>query len=227
MSRGTCQTTANEQVFSKAIDDCDLFTFRVRSCDEYSSLQHSSLRCIDVPSREDALALFKDYLDNTDFHVVNLINYPTTQTMIQELYTQLRQGEKVNLASVAFVLSFCAASAFFWDQEVPSIFNFRSEESAAAHSHKWRASAFDLLDQSQRAALNSLDAIHARLILADLIYNMEGTSSRFRYIQSGARATAYEMGLHLIDMPSHENGDSDLSREMKRRVWWYLASTDW
>lgn len=218
---------ANGQALSKAIDDCDLFTFRVRSCDEYSSLQNSPPRCIDVPSREVALALFKDYLDNTDFHVVNLIHYPTTQTMIQKLYTQLRQGEKVNLVSVAFVLSFCAASAFFWDQECPSVFNFRSEGNAAAHSHTWRASAFDLLDQSQRAALNSLDAIHARLVLADLVYNMEGTSSRFRYIQSGARAAAYEMGLHLIDLPGHENGDTSLCREMKRRVWWYLVSTDW
>ncbi|KAI7787372.1 hypothetical protein LA080_016447 [Diaporthe eres] len=184
-------------------------------------------RCIDIPSREDALALFKDYLDNTDFHVVNFIHYPTVQAMIHKLYTQLRQGEKVNLASVAFVLSFCAACAFFWDQEFPCGFNFLSEENAAACSQVWRASAFDLLDQSQRAALNSLDVIIGRLILADLTYNMEGTSSRFRYIQSGARAAAYEMGLHLIDLPGHEDRDTSLHREMKRRVWWYLASTDW
>ncbi|KAG6353761.1 hypothetical protein INS49_005239 [Diaporthe citri] len=168
-----------------------------------------------------------DYLDNTDFHVVNFIHYPTAQATIAKMYTQLRQGEKVNLASVAFVLSFCAATAFFWDQEFPCGFSFLSEENAAAYSQVWRASAFDLLDQSQRAALNSLDAIIGRLILADLIYNMEGTSSRFRYIQSGARAAAYEMGLHLIDLPGHEDGDTSIYREMKRRVWWYLASTDW
>lgn len=222
-----CCRTANGQALPKVIDDCDLFTFRVTSCGEHSSPRRSSLRCIDIPSREDALALFKDYLDNTDFHVVNLIHYPTTQTMIHKLYTQLRQGEKVSLASVAFVLSFCAASAFFWDQEFPSGFDFLSEENAAAHSHAWRASAFDLLDQSQRAALNSLDVILARLILADLVYNMEGTSTRFRYIQSGARAAAYELGLHLIDLPGHEGEDTSLHREMKRRVWWYLVSTDW
>ncbi|KKY36954.1 hypothetical protein UCDDA912_g03048 [Diaporthe ampelina] len=209
------------------IDDCDLFTFRLTASGEYSSPKRSSLRCIDLPCREDALALFKEYLDNTDFHIVNLIHYPTAQTMIHNLYTQLRQGDKVSLASVAFVLSFCAASAFFWDQEFPSGFNFLSEENAAARSHAWRAAAFDLLDQSQRAALNSLDSIHASLILADLIYNMEGTSSRFRYIQSGARAAAHEMGLHLIDLPGHEDGDTSLYREMKRRAWWYLASTDW
>lgn len=147
--------------------------------------------------------------------------------MIHKLYTQLRQGEKANLASVAFILSFCAASAFFWDQEFPCGFNFVSEENAATYSQVWRASAFDLLDQAQRAALNSLDAIIGRLILADLIYNMEGTSSRFRYLQSGARAAAYEMDLHLIDLPGHEDGDTSLNREIKRRVWWYLASTDW
>lgn len=218
---------ANKRTLLQVIDDCDLFTFRVTSYGEYPSPKRSSPRCIDIPSREDALVLFKDYLENTDFHVVNLIHCPTTQTMIHKLYTQLRQGEKAKVGSVAFVLSFCAASAFFWDQEFPSSFNFLSEENAAERSHAWRAAAFDLLDQSQRAAMDSLEVIVARLILADLIYNMEGTSSRFRYLHSGARAAAYEIGLHLVDLPGHENGDTSLYREMKRRVWWYLASTDW
>lgn len=159
---------------------------------------------------------------------MNLIHQPRAKTLIHELYKQLRrQGGKINLSSVAFVLSFCAASAFFWDQEFPHGLDFLSEENAAKCSRAWRASAFDLLDQSQRAGLHSLDTIISRLILADLVYNMEGTSARFRYIQSAARAAAYEMDLHLIDLPAHENGDTIPDREMKRRVWWYLASTDW
>lgn len=209
------------------LDDCDVFTFHVTSGGETLNPKHASARCIDMPCREDALALFTEYLDNTDFHIVNLLHYPTVQTMIHDLYTQLRQGEKASLGSAAFVLSFCAASAFFWDQEFPTPFNFLSEENSAAHSRIWRAAAFDLLDQSQRTATHSLDAIYARLILSDLIYNIEGTSSRFRFIQSGARAAAYEMGLHLLDLPGQDTGDTKFSREMKRRVWWYLASTDW
>ncbi|KAK2614922.1 hypothetical protein N8I77_001711 [Diaporthe amygdali] len=209
------------------LEDCELFRFRVVNSGPYLDPKRTSVRCIDIPCREDVLALFKGYLDNTDFHIANLIHYPTVETMIHGLYTQLLQGEKVNLGSAAFVLSFCAASAFFWDQEFSSTFDFLSEENAAAHSHAWRTAAFDLLDQLQRSALNSLDAIYARLILADLIYNMEGTSSRFRYIQSGARTAAYEMRLHLTDLPGRETADTGFSREMKRRIWWYLASTDW
>lgn len=147
--------------------------------------------------------------------------------MIHHLYKQLQQDEEVSFSSVAFVLSFCAASAFFWDHEVPSGFDFLSQENAATCSRAWRVSGFDLLDQCQRADLNSLDSILARLILADLVYNMEGTSARFRYIQSASRAAAYEMGLHLTDSPSRGSGDTSIDREIKRRVWWYLASTDW
>lgn len=173
------------------------------------------------------MALLKEYLDNTDFHIGTLIHYPTAQTTIHHLYKQLQQDDKVSLPSVAFVLSVCAASAFFWDQEFPSGFDFLSEENAATCSRAWRVSAFDLLDQCQRADLNSLDIILARLILADLVYNMEGTSARFRCIQSAARVAAYEMGLHLVDLPSRGMGDTSVDREIKRRIWWYLASTDW
>jgi hypothetical protein len=152
------------------------------------------------------------------------------QAKIHNAYQQLRQGEKIRLSTAAFVLSFCAASAFFWDREFPSGFEFLSQENAATCSHTWRASAFDLLDQSQRADQDPqpLDIIIARLILADLVYNMEGISARFRYNQSAARAAAYEMGLHLIDLPDRVvDQDTNADRETKRRVWWYLASTDW
>lgn len=147
--------------------------------------------------------------------------------MIHKLYTQLRRGQAIDLGSAALILSFCAVSAFFWDKNFPSTLSFLAEDKAAAQSYAWRGAAFDLLDQCQQTALKSLDAIHARMVLADLIYAIEGTSSRFRYIHSEARAAAYELGLHVVDLPGNESYDSEVLRETKRRTWWYLATTDW
>lgn len=147
--------------------------------------------------------------------------------MIGDVYTQIRQGHRIDLGSAALILSLCAASAFFWDEDFPSRVNFLSEGIAATQSLVWRSAAWDLLDQAQRAASNSLEAIQARLILADLLYNNEGTTSRYRYVQSCARAAAYELKLHLIDLPGNSSTDTPVLREMKRRLWWYVASTDW
>lgn len=211
----------------QVLDDCETVTFRVAGSAEYLYPGQPSVRCISLPSQEDALALFDDFLVHTRSFNVNNVHSPTVHTMIHGLYAQLRQGQEINLGSAALILSFSAASAFFWDKDFPSTFNFLAEDKAAAQSHAWRGAALDLLDQCQRTAVNSLDTIHARLVLADLVYNMEGTSSRFRYIHSGARAAAYDLRLHLVDLPDNESGDSELLRETKRRAWWYLAVTDW
>lgn len=213
----------------QALDDCDTFTFRVTGSGEHASPRSASHRCVDLPSREEAVALFQDYLDNSDFRFGNVMHSPSVQAMIGKVYARLRQGHRIDLGSAALILSVCAASAFFWDQDrqVPAHFSFESEDHAAAQSHAWRGVAWDLLDQAQRASSHSLDALQARLVLADVVYNLEGTTSRFRYIHGCARAMAYELKLHVVDLPGRESTDSPFLREMKRRLWWYIASTDW
>ncbi len=74
------------------------------------------------------------------------------------------------------------------------------------------------------------------MLLADLIYNTEALSFRFRYMQNCAVAVARELSLHLVDSPSrprpaaaaaYPRDDDATTREIKRRIWWHLASTDW
>lgn len=190
-----------------------------------------------MPTREDAQILFQDYVDNSYFQIANVLHLPYIQSTIDQVYQQLRQGHKVDLGSAALILSFCAASAFFWDQGFPTKFNFPSNDddddnaaaAAAAQCHLWRGAAWDLLDQAQRSACHSLDAIQGRMILADLLHNLEGITSRFRQLHSCARTSAYELRLHLVDLPGHHHHltDNPFLREIKRRIWWHLVATDW
>lgn len=173
------------------------------------------------------MALFEDYIRYSDFHISNVLHATSVKAMVGEVYMQLRSGHTIDSGSAALILSICASSAYFWDWDFPAHFRFLSEDNAAAQSLAWRGAAWDLLDQGQRAAKHSLDAIQARMILADVVYNLEGATSRFRYLHSCARAAAYEVKLHLIDMPGRDSEDNELQREIKRRVWWYLAGTDW
>lgn len=192
-----------------------------------ASARHTNVRCVDLPNREVASGLFKEYLDSSDSQVPNILHPSLVQATIDNVYNQLQQGHKINLGSAALILSICAAGAIYWDSEFSSRFNLHSEDDAAAQCVVWRNAAWDLLDQAQRAALHSLDAVQARIVLAELLYNMEGTTSRYRYVQSCARAVAYELRLHLVDLPGNSSADTSILREMQRRLWWHIVSTDW
>lgn len=210
-----------------ALDGWVKFSFRVAPPGSYSGPNSSSTRCVDLPSRDDAASLFHDYLDASDVQVAAMLHPPSFQATMSNVYSQLRQGHQVDISCAALILAICAATAFYWDQDLPFLFPFQSEDHAAAQSHAWRTAACDLLSQSQRCSSTGLETIQAQVIIADLIYNMEGTTSSFRYMHSCARAAAYELKLHMIDLPGQSLTDDTILREMKRRVWWYLVGTDW
>jgi hypothetical protein len=70
------------------------------------------------------------------------------------------------------------------------------------------------------------------LVLQFLINHIEALSPRFRVLLAEALAVSRTLGLHLIDSATTGGaplqGSADpVTREMKRRVWWYLTSTDW
>ncbi|PSR78117.1 hypothetical protein BD289DRAFT_129978 [Coniella lustricola] len=213
---------------SLTLDDCAAFDFRVAAPGEPTTARQTYVRHVDLPSRDDALALLDDYLDNSDYYVANILHPASVRATVDAVYTRLlRQGQKVDLGAAAFILCFCAAAAFFWDSDCPAQCNFTSEDHAAAQSQAWRVTAWDLIDQAQRSACNTLEMIQARLVLADLLYNVEGMTPRFRYIHSCARTAAYEAKLHLVDYPASRSADTAIMKERKRRIWWYIAGTDW
>ncbi|KAF6799531.1 hypothetical protein CMUS01_15623 [Colletotrichum musicola] len=59
------------------------------------------------------------------------------------------------------------------------------------------------------------------------MYNFEGCSARFRFLHSCSLSAARESCLHLTDSPASESRDDIPTREIKRRVWWLIVSTDW
>lgn len=194
---------------------------------EFTRVRHTDVQVVEIPTREDALEFFLVYLNNSDSQVPNILHRSSVQVSIVDVYSHLQQGHKINLGSAGLILSICAAGALLWEEGFSSRFSFLSDDNAATQCIVWRTATWDLLDQAQRIGLHSLEAIQARLILAEILYNMEGTTSRYRYVQSCARTAAYELRLHLVDLPGNMSADTPFLREMKRRIWWHIASNDW
>ncbi|KAK0702330.1 hypothetical protein B0H67DRAFT_394683 [Lasiosphaeris hirsuta] len=186
----------------------------------------ASQRCMWLPSKDDALTFYEYYLD-TAHCFTRIIHPPATRALITNFYAQPvhERDQKPSIGTAALVLSISATAAFFWN-EISSHYQFRSEKDALHRSRTWLKATWDILDQSRQASLSSLETVQASIVLADLIYHTEGCSARFHHLQNYALAAARGLHLHLIDVqPPPSNGS--LAQEMKRRVWWYLVSTDW
>ncbi|GJC85496.1 putative transcription factor lepB [Colletotrichum liriopes] len=177
-------------------------------------------------TREEALVLLQDFIENP-FHLLTIIHAPAAKLMVDNFYRSLAQGEDPNPAHAALILSIAATSAFFYNEGSKSLGSFTSTEEATHTALGWFKSALNILEKSRPSTYSCLEEVQARSVLAYLVYNMEGCSARFRFLHSCSLAAARENCLHLIDSPSSEQQDDVTAREIKRRVWWHIVSTDW
>ncbi|KAM7192108.1 hypothetical protein V8F33_008533 [Rhypophila sp. PSN 637] len=206
----------------------------------------TSVKSIWLPSKEGILALLDDYLQGQHMFL-GIIDPRAMRNIISHVYSDLPHQKSLELSQVALLLSIAATSAFFWDKEDGHLkYQFSSAFDAANWSVFWRNSAWDLLDQLRRDIAGSLEELQATCILAHLISQIEGCPSRYRRLQGNAITIAREISLHMVDAPNaflpwdrhgeplagedltlYQTRDSEAVKEIKRRVWWYLAGTDW
>ncbi|KAI1429034.1 hypothetical protein F5Y12DRAFT_589262 [Xylaria sp. FL1777] len=177
-------------------------------------------------TREEALLLLRDFCENP-YHLLPIIYEPSARSLIDTFYTQVEQDHEGDPTAAALILSIASTSAsFFSSSSTHKI--FASTEDADQASAAWRQSALAILDDSQFSTQGSLERCQARAIIAYIVSNVEGCSVRYRYLHSSSMAIARDMSLHLIDSPAMTDKSDDLpTREIKRRLWWHLASTDW
>ncbi|KAK7908874.1 hypothetical protein PG985_016177 [Apiospora marii] len=181
-------------------------------------------------SRSEALSLFHDFVENA-YHLLHVLQLDATRFLISNFYTQLEQDgtTAVNPAHAALILGIAATTAFFWDARVPSQHVFESEKAAQQASLTWRRSALDLLGLVQQSGTASLETAQAYAIVAYLYYNVDGQSVQFRFLHASSVAACREISLHLVDSPGSTDSVADdaATKEVKRRLWWHVAATDW
>ncbi|KAK8081242.1 hypothetical protein PG996_000023 [Apiospora saccharicola] len=202
--------------------------------DKASSSSRSSSHCIQqgptwLMSRNEALSLFHDFVDNA-YHLLHILQTDATRSLIDSFYAQLETDRTVtvNPAHAALILGIAATTAFFWDARVPCQHIFESEKAAQQASLTWRRSALDLLGVVQQSSTASLEAAQAYAIIAYLYYNVDGQSAQFRFLHAASVASCREISIHLVDSPgTTDSGDDAATKEVKRRLWWHVAATDW
>ncbi|KAI8948704.1 hypothetical protein F4801DRAFT_439784 [Xylaria longipes] len=178
-------------------------------------------------TREEALLLFRDFLENP-YHLLPFIYEPSARSLINHFYTQLEQGHEGDPTAAALILSIASTSASFFSPNTATNNIFASTDEATQASVAWRQTALIILDDPRLPSDGSLEGCQARAILAYAACNIEGCSARYRFLHSCSVAIARDMSLHLVDSTTAADKSDDIpTREMKRRLWWHLASTDW
>ncbi|VUC38082.1 unnamed protein product [Clonostachys rosea] len=187
------------------------------------------VRCIWLPQREEAKELVNAYIEELIFFQ-HIAHGPALRLLVDQVYESLQSGADVHLGSVALMLSICADITYLWTPSIsrPSI-NL-SDAEASCQSSFWTKATLDVLDHGHRNSHVSIEAIQATMMLTFIIGNMEGISIRSRTIVAQAITMARELSLHRIDcrlLPGQVPRYTGIQAEIGRRVWWYLAATDW
>jgi hypothetical protein len=151
-----------------------------------------------------------------------VVHGPSIKDLVIKVYNHLRQGvSQVPSGSIILLLSIFAFVAYSWTANNDDMNVFSNFEEANAQAMAWIAEAFDELESSQRNSEVSLECVQGLVILASILFNLEGVTSRAYSTLCRAIAMARDLGLHRHDHPQDRASSAitGVRDEVGRRVW--------
>jgi hypothetical protein len=178
-----------------------------------------------LPPLAEVMGLFRYYCDYLDFQYHLIIPHIVEQ-QIQKIYDSVAQNEQIDLAQTALLFSIVASSLYY---------QLLGEASGHAEQVSQEATflAGSALIQGNYIAYPSIEGLQATMIIGHQLSNMNlppSVSSLFVHRSFVSQATS--MRLHLVDSPHFINERTSTQAdttnvELKRRLWWDLATYDW
>jgi hypothetical protein len=173
-----------------------------------------------LPSKAEAMDLFEFYLNHLDWQYHIIIPGRTKQD-IESIY----HSDEPNLRHVALLFAIVATALFYRHLLIDPT---RLTE---ASSCKVAFLAGAALIQSDYVAYPSIEGLQATMIIGHhLSIATLSPSVSSLFLHGSLISQAKSLGLHMVDSPlSKRNpiGDDRTTVELKRRLWWDLASYDW
>ena len=184
-----------------------------------------------LPCKTLAKSFLDVYHQNIEF--LHHVTYrPHVCRTLDQVYAAIDTGNRPHPGAVALLLSIFASSAALQVAISPhdDILGISALE-ANALCTIWAKSLFDCLDHSRRLGTASIEELQASITSFFLMYNLEGFSGRSRSGMVLSLAIARDLGLHRLDHPDTRQpsqvGLDKVETEVRRRIWWHLAATDW
>ncbi|KAF2171558.1 hypothetical protein M409DRAFT_18671 [Zasmidium cellare ATCC 36951] len=191
--------------------------------------QPKNTKRILLPPRDFALRVIDLYEEKLE-SAQQVMHIPTVRAKVQLLYEQSRGPRPGSQQGLIALLLAMSAHIGFWDTYQRNGL-FQDVELAAKVSTVLAQQAMDAMNYARDSTTATMEAVQAATLLVFLEYHMEGFSMRLRLLQSTALAMARELRLHMIDAVQSKPIDLDqaavIEIETGRKLWWYIACTDW
>ena len=186
---------------------------------------------ITLPDKDEALALLGHYARLAS-HMHYVIYMPTVRIILDQVYDRMDNDEPCEHGHVALLLSMFATTSNIWTHENGIACIFGSMVEANQCSTIWAEAAVAVLEQVHNSGSNSLEQVQASVILGFAMLTKEGLSARSRWLNNAATIAARDLSLHVLDGEKEKarrakSPEDEIQLEMKRRLWWHLASSDW
>lgn len=195
--------------------------------------QLAEVRNINMPTKDVAIAFLDAYATHLEA-TQHLLHINSTRDLIDRVYDRLAIGQEVDPGALGLVLSICASVAYYYTAGTFGDHGiFHNHDTAHQMATLWARQGLYTMEQVHIRTMTdpTLEAVQSMVMLSFLFYHMEGFTCRARFMHSSAVTMARSLGLHKIDMPDGRpppNKQLDIiDREVRRKVWWHVTSTDW
>ena len=176
-----------------------------------------------LPAKAEAMSLLQYYTNHLDYQY-HIIIPSRTKRDIDALYDR-RASDDLNLQHLALLFAIVATALFY------KLSSTESTEFADICSREAAFLAGAALIQSNYVAYPSIEGLQATMIIGhhlSIATLNPAVSSLF--LHSSLISQAKSLGLHAVDSSRPErnlNGCDRTAVELRRRLWWDLASYDW
>jgi len=199
-----------------------------RYTDTFPTSQHSSIH-IPLPEYLEAVELLRNYELNVD-HFVRVLYIPSIRSLLKSFYQNVKERAQMKPCEAALLLSIFAISAYFSHPSENSL--LPGPDDLLKLAIILSKAALDALDYSKRTTSGSIEDVQANILMAFVVYHLDGFSARGRSLCAAAMVIARDLRLHRIDdgdaVPDiNLTTEAIIEREVMRRVWWHITSTDW
>jgi hypothetical protein len=180
-----------------------------------------------LPPLSEAQVLLSKYIDEVSFfhHVFHV---PSLKRVFFHVYSNLENPELLQPGQVVLVLSIITSTVFYWTSiDCVSKRLFSTVEAANHQALSWLRVVMYMIEVCNRLTFFSLELLQGLLTITLVVGNIETLSLRYRYLLDIGLTMAHEMRLHLTDHPDNSRPVDRIETEVKRRLWWYMATTDW
>ena len=181
-----------------------------------------------LPPWKEAVILFDHYVNYVNW-IYHIIHVPLVANHLEDIYLNIEHNIKPNTTHLALIYAILSLSAYF-GSSLAGLGMIGTERKPL--SRRWSSFAVHALAEARKSSPICLETLQTVTLLSTYVLPNIGASALNVILVAMIMSSARMLGLHQTDSKSNrkdreKNGYNAIELEEKRRLWWYITSSDW